>query len=155
MGQRPALGLSLPAVHAGEADRAALRAEALKQELAQRSADRADALEALFRERHGDAAFEALLAVYSESEAPTESPSEDAEAAGTLLTELENRLLGEIEISDEELDALARRRAEAVYLYLTDAGLDSGRLRIAADSSEVQLSGDAVPLEFELDALEP
>lgn len=156
LGQRPALGLSLPAVHAGEADRAALRAEALEQALAQRSADRAEALQLLFREREGNEAFEALLAVYSESEARSESlGTGDAEAAGTLLTELENRLLGDIVIRDEALEALARRRAEAVYLYLTDAGLDRGRLRIAADSNEVELRGDEVPLEFELDALEP
>lgn len=158
LGQRPALGLQLPAVHAGDADRAALRADALERELAERSEDRGAALKMLFRERHGDEEFEALLAVHSEAEAAPENPpavASETGSSGTLFTEIENRLLGGIVVSDEELEALARRRAETVYLYLSDAGLDSDRIRIDAQASEVELAGEQVPLSFELDALEP
>ncbi|MCC5872366.1 MAG: DUF748 domain-containing protein [Gammaproteobacteria bacterium] len=169
LGQRPALGLQLASVHAGEADRDALRVAALERDLAEHSADRDAALEFLFRERHGDEQFEALEAVHrSAMPAPDSSPdgpASEAEASdsrggtssgtGTLLIELENHLLHGINVSNDELHTLARRRAEAVYLYLTDAGLDRERIRIDAEPTEVELTADQVPLRFELDALDP
>ncbi|MCC5887713.1 MAG: DUF748 domain-containing protein [Gammaproteobacteria bacterium] len=157
LGQRPTLGLKLPSVHAGEADRAALREQSLERALAERADDRDAALEILFRERYGDQEFEALDAVHraAEREAAAATGSSEATGTGTLLIEIENRLLGGITVSDDELHALARSRAEAVYLYLTDAGLDPGRVRIDAEASAVEPTGERVPLSFELDALEP
>ena len=162
LGQRPALGLLLPSIHGGEADRAALRAKALERELASRSADRDAALQTLFRERYGDQEFEALEAVHrsamlarDDATDITAASGTGAAETGTLLIEIENRLLDGIIVSDDELHALARSRAETVYLYLTDAGLSRNRIRIATDVSEVELAGEQVPLSFELNALDP
>lgn len=154
LGQRPALALRLPARHAGEADRAVLAAQALERELAAQDEPREAALQRLYRERHGDEAFEALAAAHRSAReaAGREDGGDTVPPRDTLLTEVENRLRGEIEISDEALRELALRRAETVYVYLTDAGLDPSRLRIDTDVVVTEPDGEQVKLEFDLEA---
>lgn len=152
LGQRPALQLVLPAVHAGDADRAILREEAFETLLADTAEDRGTALRALFRARYGDDELTALETVHREAAAGTEAPAERAE--GLLLAELESRMRTTIDVPDERLEALARARAEAVYVYLTEAGMGPERIRFAADVSEVESRDERVPLRFELDAAE-
>ena len=151
LGERPELQLVLPAVHAGDADRAALRVRRLAEQVAAVNLPSEQALRELFAERVGAAKLEALETAHAEASDATQEGTD----RGLLLAELEQRLLGSIEIPDAELDDLARHRAEAIYVSLTETGLDRTRLRIAADASEVKLAGEQVPLSFELDALDP
>ena len=152
LGQRPALQLVLPAVHAGEDDRAILREQAFEALLADTADDRDTALRRLFAERHGEDELTALENVHREAATQAEEPEGHAE--GLLLAELESRLRTTVEVPDERLEALARARAEAVYLYLTQAGMGPERIRFASEVTEVERSNARVPLRFELDATE-
>ncbi len=150
LGQRPSLQLVLPAVHAGDADRVILREAAFAALLAETSDERGTALRELFRARYGEDELKALIGVHREAAADADDPDEGAE--GLLLAELESRLRATIEVPDERLEALARARAEAVYVYLTEAGMGPERIRFGAEVAEVESQNERVPLRFELDA---
>lgn len=152
LGQRPALQLILPAVHAGEDDRAILREQAFEDLLADTADDRDTALRRLFAKRYGEDELAALENVHREAATQDEEPEDHAE--GLLLAELESRLRTTVEVPDEHLEALARARAEAVYIYLTEAGMGPERIRFAPEVTEVDRSNARVPLHFELDATE-
>ena len=146
LGERPGLELSVPAVFSREADTASLVESRLrrsvlrakKAELAAKkqpadgldfallSADRADYLRqltAVYRKAYGAGAR------LPEPPAPAPGTAAVADTEEARIARVEQAVRERIEITDDDLYALARRRAEAVQeKLLADTGIDPARV---------------------------
>lgn len=142
---RPTLALTVAPTHAGAADVGALRIDVLDARLAATGLEQDDALRDLFTETYGEKLIEALEAQYEAA----------GSSGGPLLGELRGRLLADISLPDDALEALARSRAQAIRKQLVATGLDEARIRISEDTREVEAAAGRLVMPFDLQVSGP
>lgn len=159
LGERPGLELSVPAVYSRESDTASLVESRLrrgvvrakKAELAAKkqpadgldfallSADRADYLRQLttvYRQAYGAGAR------LPEPPAPVPGTAAVADTEEARIARVEQAVRERIEITDDDLYALARRRAEAVQeKLLADTGIDPARVFLSSPAEAPTADG--------------
>jgi hypothetical protein len=149
--KKPELVLEVEGRYAPEADTAALRRQKLDESLEARRAEAAEGtadgatmdriLETLFAERFGAEALEAERAAFPDPPAFCES--------------LRAKLLAAQPVSGEDLEALARARAESIVAGLTAAGaLEAGRVAIKdpVEAKRKKKGSDRIASELSMEA---
>jgi len=130
--ERPALSLVATGVYDPAADAEALRRAALDASLLARAQEDDPGVMGLDDARYL-AQLEALFAERFPARAPVRVPVPPGarDQVDVPAEEMESALLAQFEVTDEQLAALARERAEAcVEVIVADAGVESGRLRL-------------------------
>ena len=167
MGQRPELQLAVSGVFAEESDRAALQALAVDSELEVRieqAEQDSEALsttlrrlstEALFQEKLPGISLESVQANYMKTAAGPEGDNGSDDPAAAVLDEtayvedLRRQLIAQQPVTQQELESLARARADAVLAVLLIAGGENPISVQQADLKAVEAGeGGSVSLEL-------
>lgn len=163
--QRPALGLRVTPVVNPEQDRKALREQATEASIEAALADadtdqpiagrRREAMEDLFRQRFPGGALKELRNAIQKPEDPANPEGRQLLDEPRYLAELRARLDEAQAISDEQLQELARERAETVIALLTDeGGVDPQRVQTGAVKAVEANDEERIPLKLEVESLE-